>query len=342
MLSPQKSPSKGLSPRTSVPLRGLFADGVWRCDCSGRPPAVKLQTKNHGMNHGKWFYKCQKPPSQQCRFFLWETDAKLREERAVLSNSRTEPTNPQTPSKQAGYGRSGLLTPQTERPFRTAPAMGPPGAQALPQSAKAKMMSEDTAEFEWDDTFDGSPGKSLGKPRQLFASAGSSSSTLGTQSFESESSPRKAARTDSFTSPGKRKLSDMQNDTPQTPKSVWSQSESWRLPPPSAELCMTPTPSKYHNALSGDPRAESSDLALQVVKILESHNAVLPRRAQEEVSELLNKHDLRTKGVIRGREISWAQIKKKNEEIKQLQDRIEVLEKQRKLDQALLNELSSS
>lgn len=211
-----------------------------------------------------------------------------------------------------------------------------PEAQALPQSAKAKMMSEDTDEFEWDDAFAESSGQLLGKPRQLdFGSAASSSSTL------EDSSPRKAARTDSFTSPGKRKLSDMQNDTPETPTSVWSsRSESWRLPPPSADLCLTPTPSKYRNALSGDPRAEPSDLALEVVKILEGHNAVLPRRAQKEVTELLNKHDLKTKGVIRGREISWQQIKKNKEEIKLLQERIEVLEKQRELDQNLLNELS--
>ncbi|PLB52654.1 hypothetical protein P170DRAFT_378658 [Aspergillus steynii IBT 23096] len=335
MLSPHKSPSKGLSPRTSAPLRGLFADGVWRCDCPGRPPAVKLQTKNHGVNHGKRFYTCQKRPSDQCRFFLWETDAQLREGRAVLSNSRTEPLNPQTPSKPSGYGRGGLLTPQTERPFRAAPAVGS-ASQAPPQSAKAKMMTEDTDEFEWDDPFAESPERSFGKPRQLdFGSAASSSSTLG------DLSPRKAARTDSFTSPGKRKLSDMQNDAPETPTSVWSsRSESWRLPPPSAELCMTPTPSKYRNALSGDPRAGPSDLALEVVKILESHNAVLPRRAQEEVTELLNKHDLKTKGIIRGREISWEQIKKNREEIKRLHERIAVLESQRDLDQKLLNELS--
>ena len=61
MLSPQKerkdttdtdTPS---TPSRTIPLqRGLFANGIWHCNCRDRAPAVKLQTRNQGVNHGRW------------------------------------------------------------------------------------------------------------------------------------------------------------------------------------------------------------------------------------------------------------------------------------------------
>ena len=37
-----------------VPLKGLFADGVWKCNCDPRLPAQHFQTKNGGKNHERW------------------------------------------------------------------------------------------------------------------------------------------------------------------------------------------------------------------------------------------------------------------------------------------------
>lgn len=37
-----------------VPLKGLFSDGVWHCNCAPRLPAQRFQTKNGGKNHGRW------------------------------------------------------------------------------------------------------------------------------------------------------------------------------------------------------------------------------------------------------------------------------------------------
>ena len=39
---------------TKVPLKGLFADGIWQCNCDPRLPAQHFQTKNGGKNHGRW------------------------------------------------------------------------------------------------------------------------------------------------------------------------------------------------------------------------------------------------------------------------------------------------
>ncbi|KAB8258402.1 hypothetical protein BDV32DRAFT_139630 [Aspergillus pseudonomiae] len=256
---------------------------------------------------------------QRCNFFLWATDAEAREKLAILSNSRTEPQNmPQTPTKASRHEGTGLLTPQTDRPLRHAPGSESRNFQTPSKSAKARMMTEDSDGFEWDDTIADEAATVQHKPRQPdFGQAAGGSDFL----------PRKTPRTDSCTSPSKRKLSDMESAPSLTPTSVFSpRSTACRLPPASAEISVTPTPSKYKNALSADSAADTSELSLQALRILESHNVVVPRKAQEELTELLNRYDLKTRGIIRGRDISRFAIKKKDEEIMKLNERIVMLD----------------
>lgn len=44
----------GKGPVQKVPLKGLFTDGVWHCNCEPRLPAQHFQTQNGGKNHGRW------------------------------------------------------------------------------------------------------------------------------------------------------------------------------------------------------------------------------------------------------------------------------------------------
>lgn len=87
--------------------RGRFDNGIWMCDCNPRLPAEHFQVKKESPNKGKWFYTCQRgstnrPKNQEhlhiplskesgCKFFLWDEDAKPREEAAVLMGARSEP-----------------------------------------------------------------------------------------------------------------------------------------------------------------------------------------------------------------------------------------------------------
>ena len=41
-------------PIFKTPLKGLFSDGIWQCNCDPRLPAQHFQTKNGGKNHGRW------------------------------------------------------------------------------------------------------------------------------------------------------------------------------------------------------------------------------------------------------------------------------------------------
>jgi hypothetical protein len=339
MASPQKTPDPKPSPRTYVPLKGFFNNGVWYCNCTKRLPAAKLESRNHAQSHGKWFYTCQLPPHQKCNFFLWASDAEIREKQTVLSNSTSESmTGPQTPSKPSRNVGTGLLTPQTDRPFRNGPAGK---LETGPKSAKARMMSEDTDEFGWDDSVaDDDFEKLLSQPPRQpdFGRAPPATPSFGSSDFTY--SPRKTPRTDSFTTPGKRKFADMERESFMTPTSIFSsQTQSQSFSPSSVDISSTPTPSKYRNALSADSGADTSDLAQQAIKILEGHGTVVPRRAMEELVSLLNRHDLKMKGITRGRDISRAAVKKKENEISILNERIATLEAQLEMGRTVLSGL---
>ncbi|KAL4789324.1 hypothetical protein BDV19DRAFT_32831 [Aspergillus venezuelensis] len=315
-------PGTPRSPRTAVPTWGLLLDGIWRCNCPERLPALKLQTKKHGVNHGRWFYTCQKDHQQRCKFFLWASDAEAREKLALISNSRTEahgspsPSTPQTPSSKTASAHqsslgTGLLTPQTGQRDRFGQKSGSASA-----SARARMMAEDTDEFDWDDSMED-------EMEKVFES----SQPLRQPEFGLPA--RKTPRTESTTSPGKRKRSgdDVEGtqenggrDSPMTPGG------------PGITPFLTPTPARHKNAVAESPLASSSDLAVQVSRILQGHGVDVPAAARDELMQLFSRYEMKTKGIIRGRDISRVALQKKDEEITRLNERITMLESLRELD----------
>jgi len=63
---------------------------------------------------------------------------------------------------------------------------------------------------------------------------------------------------------------------------------------------------------------------------------IIPRSTREDLVALLNKFDLRMKGISRGRDISREVLKKKDEEIIRLNERVKSLERQRGINGAAL------
>lgn len=191
------------------------------------------------------------------------------------------------------------------------------------------MMEEDSGDtdpYDWNDGLDDDLSSFLDRPRQP---------DFG------QDLPRKAPRTPTLTSPGKRKLSDFAYNggdtslesgtlTPQA-----SQNSQTGGIPRSAEVSMTPTPSRYTNALSVDSISDMSEFAGTALTLLESHDVVLPRKAQNELVSLLNTHDLKMKGIKRGRDISWVGLKKRDEQITKLNERVQSLESRRELDRTV-------
>ncbi|PYH40281.1 uncharacterized protein BP01DRAFT_396000 [Aspergillus saccharolyticus JOP 1030-1] len=287
---------------------------------------------------------------EKCDFFLWASDAELREKTTVLSNSRSEP-NPSTTPTPTKRPRvlNGLLTPQTEqRIHRHSPATGG-GLHKQPQqqqqhfrtmfsrSAKARMMSEDLDEFEWDDDVGAEVGKLLDvKP-------------IRQPSFGPRDAPAapRAHQPSVTLSSAKRKWSDTE-DNPEPPGSHnrsppaaglarltprahinRGPSTTAAVPPPSSmDFSMTPSPTRFRDAMAGggDTPLDSSQLASQAVQILESYGVALPKQVQDELTVLLDKYDLKMKGIIRGRDISRVALKKKDEQIEELKAQLAQLE----------------
>ncbi|KAH8694141.1 hypothetical protein BGW36DRAFT_399290 [Talaromyces proteolyticus] len=324
------------SPRPTTSWRGRYIDGVWHCDCEPRVPADRFQTKNGGINHGRWFYTCHKPQPKRCKFFLWESDAQVREKQTVLSNSVSKPITPKkTPVKSIQSGRGGLFTPSTSRTVHT----GYPG-QGVDNTTPSKIkktrtLSSDEDAYSWDESLDDEVEDLMERKTPLRQPV-----------FTPPETPRKTPRTANNTSPGKRKLDDLNDEPPpysalDNPPPTSSGSRTNSVPFSSVEISTTPTPRRYHDALSANSSSEVSDLALDVLSTLDRHDVVIPTQARDEVVALLDKHHLKSQGLQRGRDILRVSLNKKDGEIVALKQRIEGLLAEREMDRTIIAGLNS-
>lgn len=293
--------------------RGLFGNGMWHCDCEPRLPAEKFQVKNGGKNHGRWFYTCQKPQLKRCPFFLWSDDAKVREEGAILSNSRNEPRTPYTPMRQlrlqSGTPRSRTQSEQKSKAQRIIEAEQP----------------ED--EFEWDSDID-----------EVAAQVA--------EQVEQELSPRKTARTNTQTSPGKRIRREMEDisqatidqqpdgcDTDSWPE---RQKDTILTPSTTSEIDVTNllTPNTTSDARrtlfitsNQKPRCERpGPLAIAVLSLLSPVAVHISGDLEAQLVGLLNQYALKARGIERGRDVVRAALQTKERKTAELSARIVALE----------------
>ncbi|EGE78402.1 hypothetical protein BDDG_01339 [Blastomyces dermatitidis ATCC 18188] len=170
---------------TAIPLRGLFANGTWHCNCEPRRQADHFETKNGGRNHGRWFYTCPKPQGKRCNFFLWEDEAEIRERDMAkvlkgagtgAAGGRSTNRTPSRPLAQASIdARTGLLTPNTGTRKRardyeqgygygltSVSEMGSPSKKSRMEDVVVKREEErkdddtDDDSFGWDEDIEGS------------------------------------------------------------------------------------------------------------------------------------------------------------------------------------------
>lgn len=308
--------------------KGAFVEGIWRCDCDPRLPAEKFQTKNGGKNHGRWFLTCQKGKPKNCGFFLWSDDAKVREEGAVLSNSRSEPRSILSPSITAN--------PQTpKKPMPTA-------QQPTPDTRTHKRAdSSETVDFEHEESFNwpSSDDEALAK----VAAQASADLPPPQPVFET---PRKAARTEEYASPGKRTHTEMLNDSTtimrlqnvgdvSTTPATLKKSLSSRLVSPSP----TPAHERFHVHQLQGAVPEPSTLAQEALDILRKNPLPLLSSVEHELVDLLNKQDLRAQGITKGRELSRLAVIAREKRIAELQNRITGLELEKETQRQVIGHL---
>lgn len=261
-------------------------------------------------------YTCQKPQHTRCGFFLWMDDAKVREESAVLNNSRSEPTaEPQTPRKP----RAAVVPPTPESRPRAQPAPTLSGR-------KEKVGLEHEDSFGWDPTDD---------------------EELATADLTFET-PRKAARTQTFTSPGKRNCVEMADDEPAASSTMllnsWPLSDDVFNTPSTAGrskstglLSPDRTPAQFLTQQTQADPTDPSDLAEDALKILQPAN--LSKQIEIELVELLNRYDLRMQGIARGRDITRLAVGAKETKIAELQARITGLEAEKETSRTVIAHL---
>jgi hypothetical protein len=308
--------------------RGLFVNGVWHCDCDTRLPADKFQTKNGGKNHGRWFYTCQKSQPSRCGFFLWEDEAKVREEGAVLSNSRTEPTSPQTPKKIGTPSRQAKLGAAAQIVTPASKTKSTPKLEAIP------------------------PPPSYGNSRDDWSDESVDDADLASALDEFET-PRKVARTATITSPSKqaRKASDHSDASsitlPHQPHEhgdddVFTTPSTSRKPPFAALPTPTITPSHPTTPSSNLTHVDSSSstpLSTSIPALLQPYS--LPTSILTELSSLLTKEELRVSGITKGRDITRLAVQAKERRIHELEARIRGLEQEKETMRNVIAHLKS-
>lgn len=301
-------------------------------------------------------YTCQNAQPKRCDFFLWGDEAKGREAAAVLNNSRTEPlpsTSPQTPIKLSSYG---LATPQTSSRFRhgspdfTTPYTPSKTSHLAPSSSAnglgtqaSTTQGSDTEEdfYDWPPSDDDEMAK------------------IADQAFSGHrmpppETPRKAVKTEMFSTPGKRRYDDMASGSGDgiatawpTPSTGVEGDDLFNTPatgiagkglfahtalPATAE---SPTPLRYKDI----PPTQDSELASEILTTLQAPNVSFPHDVRTAIKNICDRHVLYTRGIMRGRDISRAMVKTKDERIAELQGEVEGLKAERETNRAVIRHL---
>ncbi|KAM0332439.1 hypothetical protein ACHAQA_002720 [Verticillium albo-atrum] len=125
--TPSATPSSSRKQR----LNGLYANGLWYCNCEPRCEAKQFPVKKKGPNKGKLFWTCM---TRSCEFFLWDEDAISRAMGVTVSTVEEplEQTGPEGPLLRTSLPKppSPLLKnskqPEQPAPPSTAPSKRSP------------------------------------------------------------------------------------------------------------------------------------------------------------------------------------------------------------------------
>ena len=330
--------------------KGLFADGIWHCNCTPRLPAEHFKVKKEGKNQGRWFYTCQQGDPKRCGFFLWDDDAKPREEAAVLSGHRAEPVVQE--GWNAGRSRGLEEQPNGKGLFQrnqqqqvggredesTASPSPPPSYSTHPpngtkRTAQVAQLDEDDWGFTGLDEADFATAADAAAPQtphkvQKTGVYASPATTVKRKLpwLEQSATPATSLLNpteDFFATPSKSSVNPLVSiNGPETPAS----------PPTLATAASLSPPSRYKDALY-NPADSSSSLTSEVLASLSSVS--IPPDIISNMRSILTRHDLKTQGISKGRDISRLAIKAKDAKIAELQARIASLEADREVEREI-------
>ncbi|KAF2172465.1 hypothetical protein M409DRAFT_50160 [Zasmidium cellare ATCC 36951] len=368
------------------PLRGLFASNIWHCDCSPRLPAEHFKVKKEGRNQGRWFYTCQNrnkgPPGSGeknkggCDFFLWDEDARLREEGSVIGNGREREREGQegwdagrgggkglfSDAASSGKSRGGQVVVREDSDTDVSPSPTPTPVANVRKKRNARDASLDNDDEEEDFGLQPDEEQELAKldtssfetPQKVQKTGvyATPATTVRKTSrklpwadevVEPVSPPTSTRKTvvDYFTTPSKPPAKAVTFEEPPTSSNATITTSSSIIQTPADSTTTpahpsSPSPSsRYKDALL-DPADSSSSLTSEVLAELSALVPNIPREKLSTLRGILSKHDLKTQGVTKGRDISRLALKAKGAKIAELEARIASLEAEREVDRSLI------
>ena len=277
----------------------------------------------------------------------------------MLNNSRTEPGGlveekevVVTPRKEMQYG---LATPQTGKRGRgMSPEVQTPctpsksggvsarvvGAASGTQATAIRSTESDGEFYDWPTSDDD----------ELSKAADQASSE---PSMAPPETPRKAVKMSMHSTPGKRGYHEMAAEngdigitTWPTPSTGTKDDVVFVMPATGvpgrglfanlhASPAETPTPIRYKDV----PPGQESDLTREVLNALQAHNISLPADGRDALKTICDKHLLNTRGIMKGRDVSRALVKSKDERIAEMQGEIEGLKAERETNRTVIRHL---
>ncbi|KAI9764489.1 MAG: hypothetical protein M1840_008415 [Geoglossum simile] len=276
-------------------------------------------------------YKCQNPKNKQCSFFLWESEAKFREEDILGSGSRSETHPPETPPRNNPYRtptsnarqsltRSTQFNTPSKPPRHLTPT--PTAHISLGPTQARKGWSDDDGDdedgeefFDWplsDEEVMVPPYQAEDEAMQRTAPKPQPPRPPTTYMPPSQT-PRKAPRTATTTSPSKRSRS------------------------PSPTAFPTPITTPANRTLF--TKQDANPLASEILALLESHSISLPPATTIALTQICTTHTLRAQGIARGRDVSRDALREKEKVVRELRQRMQELEAERERDRVVIGSL---
>lgn len=336
-----------------VAKRGLFVNGIWHCDCQPtRLPAEKFQVKNGGKNHGRWFFTCQQPQPKRCTFYLWADDAKVREEAAVLHNSKSEPgvtaeqnvglggrrrTEQQSPQTPKTPGRQAKITDQVASYNKATESRRDDRSQTIEPDPFIETVHELPLEaYEWSSSDD----ENFLLDQARFSDSGKRRSL--------DESPSKARKTSLNDSPGRRQNTDaaefQSRPTAKLVEDHFKTPSHPRVQPASGLLSPSETPHQVRRQLfqtsdahetsedkpvapfsPSKPQSSNAALLTEAMSILQPIQTRIPTDVMTNLTRLLKRHELKTIGIEKGREVARSSLESKEQKVKDLEQRVDQL-----------------
>jgi len=249
---------------------------------------------------------------------------------AVLHNSTSEPDHPlqhATSTTEPKPPHNSKLAPPPPLPAQ------PPH---IPPKRKLPWLEDDTASTEDDEPFPWSPTQAEAQALSSVVDKATNSRTPAPET------PRKAQKTSAFATPHQQANKTSYANGLPTP-STSNRKPDYLSVTPYADTVTphtTPTPARFHDALSKTPINErSGDLVGEVFAYLGTTSAALTPEQASGLRGVLERHTLKTQGIVKGRDVLRGGIQAREEAMGKMRQRVAALESELESQRAVTRHL---